>query len=284
MDVTLSGPVTGDASLAGYDIVVGGTVGGDLRASGSKVTINAPVAGYALLAGESVTLNSVISGDVSVTGPGLVFGPDARIDGNLTLYEPEENQTEVPRQVVPPDRVERIQVEDWRKGDWKMPRVFDWRGAVLSFIGGVIAVAAIAALIAAVAPQRLRVRTLDAPFRSLWFGFLAQSTLVGSAIISAMTVIGLLLVPASLFLAVVGGFLGYVIGAYTFGVGLLLAFGRGEPGTMGERALAAAIGALLAGLIGLIPFLGWLFVLALTLAGVGAITMQVFRPAFFATD
>jgi hypothetical protein len=62
----------------------------------------------------------------------------------------------------------------------------------------------------------------------------------------------------------------------------MIAIGRGEPETLGARALAALVGATLAGLIALIPLAGWLFVLALVLAGVGAITLRMFRPAFFA--
>ena len=45
--------------------------------------------------------------------------------------------------------------------------------------------------------------------------------------------------------------------------------------------VAAGVGALVAGIIGLIPLLGWIFVLALVLSGIGAITLRVIRPAFF---
>lgn len=285
MDVTVSGAVGGDASLAGYDIVVGGAVGGDLRASGSKVTVNAPVAGYAVIAGEEVTLNSIISGDARVAGQGLAFGPDARIDGKLTVYEQVAGQAQVPDTVVPADRLERVVVEEWEEGPWNVPPVFDFWGAVLSFITGVIVVAAIAALIAAVAPEQLammRTKTLAAPFRSLWLGFLMESALIGSSILLAMTVVGIFLAPAAIVLALIVGFFGYIVGAYTFGVGLLLVIGRSEPDSLGERAVAAGVGALLTGLIVLIPFLGWLFMIALTLAGVGALAVRIFRPAFFA--
>jgi hypothetical protein len=128
----------------------------------------------------------------------------------------------------------------------------------------------------------MRRQVLARPFRILWLGFLTQSAVIGAAVLFAMTVIGLLLVPAMVLLALAGGFAGYVIAAYSFGVGLMLAFGRLEPDSAGERAIAAGIGALAAGVIGLIPFLGWLFVLALVLTGIGAITARVFRPAFFA--
>lgn len=284
MDVTVSGPVGGDASLAGYDILVDGPISGDLRAFGAKVTVNGPVAGYAMVAGEEITLNSVISGDARVAGQNLVFGPDARVDGMLTLYEQVVGQTQVPENVVSEDRLERVLVEDWQDSKWNVPPVFNWWKAVFGFILCVVVVTAVAALIAAVAPQQLalmRTKTLDAPFRSLWLGFLMESTLFGSAILFAMTIIGIFLAPAMVVLALIVGFFGYVVGAYTFGVGLLLAIGRNEPGTLGERAIAAAVGSLLTGLIVLVPFLGWLFMIALTLAGVGALTARIFRPAFF---
>jgi hypothetical protein len=284
MDVEVLGQVGGDASLAGYDIIVDGSIGGDLRASGAKLSVNGPVAGYAAIAGENVYLNSVITGDARVAAKELVFGPEARIDGKLTVYERVGEELQIPESVVSEDRLERVPVEDWEKGDWNVPPVFNWWRAVWTFIGCVIVVAAIAALIAAVAPEQLalmRTKTLEAPFRSLWLGFLMESALLGSSIVFAMTVIGIFLVPAMIVLALIVGFFGYVVGAYSFGVGLLLAIGRSEPDSLGDRALAAGVGSLLTGLIVLIPFLGWLFMIALTLAGIGAITVRVFRPTFF---
>lgn len=284
MDVEVLGSVGGDASLAGYDVAVDGSIGGDLRASGAKLAINGTVAGYAAIAGENVFLNGVIAGDARIAAQELVFGPEARIDGMLTVYEQVGKEVRVPETVVSEDRLERIVVEDWEDRDWRVPPVFNWWRAVWTFIACIVAVAAIAALIAAVAPEQLalmRTRTLNAPFRSLWLGFLMESALFGSVIVFAITVIGIFLAPAMIVLALIVGFFGYVIGAYSFGVGLLLAIGRGEPVTLGERALAAGVGSLLTGLIVLVPFFGWLFMIALTLAGVGAITMRVFRPAFF---
>jgi len=139
-------------------------------------------------------------------------------------------------------------------------------------------------LIAALVPQQLaamRRRILDAPFRTLWLGFLTQSAVIGSAVLFAMTLVGVFLSPAALLVAAIGGFAGYVVGVYAFGVGLLLAWGWDEPASIGRRALAAGFGALVAGVIGLIPVLGWIFLLAVSLAGVGAITTWIFRPRFF---
>ena len=285
MDILLTKQVAGDVTVAGYEIVLDSTVGGDLQASASEVVINGPVTGYALVAGESVNLNSTISGDVSMAAENVHFGSDARIDGQLILYEESPGELIVPGHVIPEERISRRDIDDienrWQ-GD--MSGVFNWRRAVLSFIAGIILVAAIAALIAGLAPEHLakmRKKILNTPFRTLGLGFLAQAAVLGSAILFAMTIIGILFTPACILLAVILGFLGYVIGAYAFGVGLLLAFGRSEPQTFRDRAVAAGTGALIAGLLAIIPFLGWLFVFALVLSGIGAIITHLFRPGFF---
>ncbi|ARE38647.1 hypothetical protein RGUI_0506 [Rhodovulum sp. P5] len=279
MDIELSGPVAGDATLAGYDITVG-EVGGDLRISGGKLRIEGPVGGYAMIAGEEVHIAGVIAGDVSLTASEVDFSEDARIDGQITVYEETPGKLEIPETVAPKAQIERQDLSKWEDRPHHV-REWTWYGAAGGFLMGVIVVAAIAALIAAVIPQTLaemRRGVLARPFRSLGIGFVAQSALVGSAVLFAMTIIGLVLTPAAVFLAFLAGFAGYVVGVYAFGVGLHLAFGRPEPASIGQRALAAGTGALAAGLISLIPLLGWLFVLALVLAGVGAIAQRTLDP------
>ncbi|SMX31679.1 hypothetical protein [Actibacterium lipolyticum] len=283
MDIAVVGDVRGDATLAGYDVVVSG-VAGDLRVSGSKIRLNGPIGGYALVAGEDVQINAPIAGDVSVTAQDIAFGDDAVIGGTLTLYEKKIGQMNIPEGLVPADRVTRKELTEWQK-DTERYRSVSFGGMVRSFLFGVVIITALAALIASLVPEHLaamRRRILDAPFRTLWFGFITQSAVVGSAILFAMTLVGIVLSPGAIILALIGGFAGYIIGVYAFGVGLMLAIGRAEPETIAQRALAAGVGALVAGLLGLVPLLGWIFILALTLAGVGAITIRVFQPRFFA--
>jgi len=191
---------------------------------------------------------------------------------------------EISAQVISEDRVERREISEWSEAANEL-NVWDWRYALTRFLLGVVIIAGIAALIAALIPEKLadlRRCILDQPFRTLWFGILTESVIVGSTIILMLTVIGLLLAPATVLLALVSAYAGYVVAAYAFGVGLLKAFGKSEPNSIGTRALAAGVGALVAGLIALIPFIGWLFVLALALTGVGSIAVWLLRPKFFA--
>ncbi len=277
-EVTLRGDVSGDVTIAGRAVSVSG-VGGDLRIAGSELQLSGDIGGYAMVAGEEVAFDAAVAGDVSLAAKKVDWGQEASIAGRLFVYEEEPGDLEVPERVVPADRVERREIEDWDG-----PRMPGWWWVITRFLLGVILVAALAALVAALVPERLaemRRQVLARPFHTLWFGFLAQSTVIGAGVLFAMTIIGLILTPAMVLLALIAGFSGYVVAAYAFGVGLMLAFGRQEPNSIGDRAMAAGVGALTAGIIGLIPFLGWLFVLALVLSGIGAITVRVIRPVFF---
>ncbi|PSK80840.1 hypothetical protein CLV79_11927 [Limimaricola soesokkakensis] len=277
-EVSLQGDVFGDVTIAGRAVSVA-NVGGDLRAAASELRLSGDIGGYAMVAAEAVAFDAAVAGDVRLAAQRVDWGQAATIAGRLLVYEAESGALEIPERVLPVDRIERREIEEWDG-----PRQPSWRWALAGFFLGVVVVAALAALVAALVPERLaemRRQILARPFRSLWFGFLAQSTVIGAGVVFAMTIVGLLLTPAMVVLALVAGLAGYIVAAYAFGVGLLLAFGRHEPDTIGDRALAAGVGATAAGLVGLIPFLGWLFVLALVLSGIGAITARVLRPEFF---
>ena len=134
-------------------------------------------------------------------------------------------------------------------------------------------VTGLAVALAALMPDRLaelRARSVDHPGQSLWSGFLGLSTLVGAGFVASLTIVGIILLPAAILLAVLAMLVGYVLGVYVLGGAIWNALGRAAPVDLASKALMALVGAVLAALVGLIPFLGWLFALALGLVGVGA--------------
>lgn len=281
MEVLIQGTVAGDATVTGYRLAIG-AVGGDLRASGAGITLSGLVGGSALLAGDEVQIDGTITGDLSVAASELTFGPLARVGGQLVLYGDEADTLAVPASVAPADRIERRQSErvEGASPSWQR-RTF--AEVVGSFLIAVLVVSLLAAALAAILPARvaaLRQIVLEHPLRSLWIGALTQSALTGAVVVAGLTLIGLLAAPAFLLAAALLGFFGYVIGTYAFGVALLSRAGRPLPDSFGDRALAAFAGALAAGVLALIPFLGWLFVLALALGGVGAIMIAWLNPRF----
>jgi hypothetical protein len=158
-------------------------------------------------------------------------------------------------------------------------------GAVGSFLWGVLVVAILSAILAALAPESLaamRARILNRSVASIGFGFLAVSAAIGSAVVLAISFVGLLLLPVALAVALLLWFAGYVIGAYAIGAGLWIWLRNEAPFGVVERGLTGAIGAAVVGLVALIPIIGWVFAVLVTLAGAGALTLGLFRPAFYA--
>jgi hypothetical protein len=154
---------------------------------------------------------------------------------------------------------------------------------VIAFLIGVVILAVLATLVAALAPQRLeRLRDLTAarPFRTFWIGFLTLAVLIGGAVLAVLTVVGVVVAPAILLAAAVFGFLGYLIAVYLVGRAVWNAIGQLPPDSVPERGMVALLGALAVSLIALVPLAGWLVVLLLTLTGLGALCVSVLRPEF----
>ncbi len=277
--VAIQGDVSGDASLLGRTVSVA-NVGGDLRVAASELRLTGIIGGNAIIAGDDVTFDSEVGGNVALGAQRVDWGDAASIAGQLIVYEKELGSLEVPERVASIDRVERRIAEKQDE-----PPQSTWRPSIDDFLFEVIVVAVLAILIAALMPTRLagmQNRVLARPLHTLWLGFLSLSAVTGASVLLAITIIGLPLVAALALLAIIGIIFGYVIATYVLGVRLLLAAGRPELDSIGNRAIAAGAGALAAAVIGLIPFLGWLVAIALALAGIGAITVQLVRPAFFA--
>ncbi len=277
--IAVGAPVTGSASLIGYDITVGGGIGGNLRAAGSDIIVNGPVAGTALLAGESVAIHGVIEGDTAIGTEELIFGPDAKINGRLALYGEDADELAVPASVIPADRIDRH--PDLHQAMMNMGP--NWWTVAGSFVLGFVLVGLFAAIVAVLAPaglEELRRITGSSPFRTLFIGFLALSTLLGSAIVLGLTLVGLVLAPVILLLAVLLCLLGHLIAIYLLGRMVLARFGQLVPDTFPERFFTGLTGAVLIFLLALVPILGWLIVYLLTLVGIGAFSIGVFRPEF----
>ena len=284
MEVDVDGPVAGDVTVLGESLSVTEPVSGDLRATGANVEVSAPVAGYAILAGDQVMLDAEITGDVALAAANVDWGDAASVAGTLHVYSDDPDDIDVPERVAPADRVERHEMRDFEGMDGmpgaERPGFF---ARLQGWVGSVVVIGLLGTLFAAVAPDyvaKLRERALARPLRTGWIGFLGLSVLVGSVLFLAMTGIGVLLIPVSLIAAVVLAITGYVVGTYVLGVWATGMAGRGMPDSTGDRAIAAFAGAAIGALIGLIPFLGWLAVMAIFLVGAGALVVRMFAPGF----
>lgn len=290
MNVNISGGVGGDAQLLGDTVLVNDAVAGDLRVAAQRVEINGAVGDSALIAAETIQLTDVIAGDASFSTKGITFGDNARIEGTLYLYAEDPESIAIPPSVIPADRIERHDVDDFdpgadpEGGATRDRSAAGWGTWIGDKVTSILVLTVLASLLAAIAPMfllALRERTLETPVRALWMGFLTLSALAGSLFLFALTGIGILLVPASIVFALLLGVAGYVIGTYILGVGLLGATSRPLPETLPERAIAALVGAVAITLLALIPYVGWIATLAVAVAGAGALIIRWFAPGFY---
>ena len=270
--------IGGDASVMGYEVTLG-PVAGNLRAIGSEVTV-ASVGGYALITGAEITLQGAIAGDAVLVADAVVFGPEARVNGALTIYAEDPASVTVPETVAPAARVKIEQRAQYDERHWseKMPtQVPVWR-IIAGFLAGVLISGLIAALVIAIAPQSVRnwrALALAHPGRAIWSGFLVTSALAGSGFVLMLTIVGVVLLPVMLILTALAIFAGYALGSYVLGVGIWLALGRVMPEGLAGKFALACLGALMAGLAWLVPIAGWFFVLGLTMLGIGTLAAFV---------
>jgi hypothetical protein len=275
-DVEVNAPVAGDATLAGYDVSVAAEVGENLRAFGRRVGVTADVGGSLLAGADAFTLDAVVAGDADLTVDEIAFGEGARVAGVLTLRGLTAEEADVPAGIAAQVRyVDLPGREAFEPPAVELPGVGTiLQAAIAAFVTGVLIVAVLGLLAASVAPVRVETaveRTYQLPGETLWAGILTLSLILGGAVVLALTGIGALALPVIF----AGGFLlaaaGYVMGAYALGARMVAGAEASVPHAFGGRLAAALLGAVVVGLLSLVPFLGWLVVLAVALFGVGAI-------------
>ncbi len=324
--VTTSGTTSGDTHVAGYDVDIRTQTGGDVYAAGSSVSIDAPVgdditaAGFSVRStdaavtqgnvrffgrtltiegpvagaltafGGTVHLNAPVSGDAWIAAETLTFGPEARIDGSLTLSA-DEGVT-VPARVIAPERITR---EAWdtremyREFDrsWdsvELPLLPVWLSLFSAFLISTIFLLLLAAIFLTFMPERvekMRRRVTRQPLQTFLLGVIGLSALFGMVPVTALTVIGLPFVPFALLLIIVAWTLGYLLAAYAVARRLWVAFdGSDEPSTV-MKLVIIALAIVVVAVLNFIPFVGWVVNYTLVLLGVGAMTaamLSVFIP------
>jgi len=308
-DVSLKAPVTGDAHLAGFnvtsdaavsgDIYAGGStinlqgsIGGDLTAFGSSiavrsaapvagnvrlagatVTLSAPIGGSALITAQTLNLDSTIAGDLNFFGDSITFGPGAKVTGKVTIQAPKA--ITVPESVATADRVtftplvapdyaseagktaehvvRSVWPAVWATGLW-------W---LLLAVVGLVFITLGARFVAA-----LEVAAARRPFRRLGLGLLVFAAVLGLVPVFALTIIGIVLLPFVFIFVFIACALAYLAGTYLVGArigGALLPLDSNL-----KRLGVLVVSIIVAGLLGMVPVIGWLVTLLLLVFGFGA--------------
>ncbi|CTQ50358.1 hypothetical protein [Jannaschia donghaensis] len=279
--VRLDGRAGGDATLTGFIVTLDddAVVEGNARLFAATATQRGVVEGSLLLVAGDARLEGVVGGDLRVVAETLTFGPDARVEGRLTLALPQD--VVVPADVAPAGRVsyEYVDGVGWRDYDelaWEgVPDPPSAAAIGGGFLLGLAFLLITGGTLLALMPQRvasMRRLALARPGITVLIGALGFATLVGSIPVAAMTVVGLPLVPLAILFVVLGWLLGYLLGAYVVAMGIARALGLGDLPSIPARLGVLAGAITVAAILNFIPFLGWILNVALVFLGVGAMT------------
>ncbi len=305
--LSLDGPVTEDVIAAGEIVTINGDVGDDVRAAGRLVRVNGQVGDHMVAAGETVTLGpqSKISnwaslagrrievfgkvgkvlkiaaeeviiagelmGEVNITAEEVKILADAVIHGPLRVQSPNPPEIATGARIL--SSVEHV----------PMPEVdFAPVLKVIALAGLVVIVGLIlTGLVYFLMFPQFSIATArqieQNPLITLGLGFvvLLLAPLVIVLLLSTGVgyLLGVVLAAAYLLMVIAGGMTGVI---YVSDVALRRLFNK-EAASKGVM-VATLIGAfVLLGLVQIIPFIGSLVVLLLTVMGIGALKYQFWQ-------
>lgn len=291
--VTLTGDVAGDALIGGGVVTVTSRIGGKLevgagqvsigpqavitgatRIAGGNVTFDGRSEGGARLTGGAVTVNGTVTGDLILQGGRIVIGPTAAISGNVivrSLNEPtvDPNATigGTVRLEAPSTWWDRAMFESW-------PFRFGFAAfiALSTFVAGIVLmILGRGTFEDAVTIARVKVVS------SFLIGLVSLILLPIVAAILMATVVGIPAGLALLFALPVLLVASYAVAA----TGLTdLIFNRPQsPRIAGRTVVFLIVGAIILGLVSLIPAVGSILLLLLVIWGAGAFLRSARRRA-----
>lgn len=242
------GAVDGSISALSEDVSIDGIVGGDFRGFADRVIIN----------GE-------IKGNVNLETEKLTFGPNAKIDGNLTYTSSEK--VDIPKGVVIGETTYKLKKKDLEdENKEKGIGTFEIVGKAIKILSYLI-VSFLLTLIFSSFMKKTSTTITEKPWPTLGVGIVALITIPIASLLLLITVIG---IPIGLISFVIYGLLLYLS---KIPAGLWI----GEKILKSEEKpyLPMILGMLLLLLVGFIPYLGRIISFIAILLGIGSYLLNI---------
>jgi len=296
--VDVRAPVGDDLRVAGGDLSLESSVGGELFASGGQVdlrpgaivtgmariygatvTIDGRIGGTLRAAGQKVTINGEVQGDAFVDGGEIVLGPRARIGGVLS-YASESELKKAETAAVAGGITRRAVGGPAGQGAGRTPQppgpgAFI-AGGVVSFLA-LLACGAVFILLLPAFGGHAADRVRTSPWLALAVGFAMLVAVPVLAVLLFITLLGIPLGIAVLALYPVMLLAGFIVGVLFIAARLAAALRKQEPARPGASVAWFALALLLVVLAGAVPLAGGIAVGLLSLAGIGALVLEIYR-------
>ena len=221
----------------------------DVVAVGGNITISGRVKNSAVAVGGSIFLKpgSFVGGEVVVVGGSLVQDEGSEIAGKVT-------HVDMPN-FLP-------SINTFMKGGW----ITLWAAvgilALVGFLG-------LAILLSALIPEHMGtvVNALEKSFANmLLWGIFWTILIVPIAVLLAISIIGIILIPLEILLAALAFIIGYIAAAVYIGKNILLSFKKIPP-----PFVDVIVGIIILFLASLVPVIGPVIKLIFAVAGFGAV-------------
>jgi hypothetical protein len=276
--IALSGQVVGNARIAGGQVTISprGGIGGKAIVAAGTLQLSGRVGRYLMVYAESVRIDGEVGGDLRVTARSIEIGPDAKIGGKLDYRSPQA--AKIDTHAVIAGGVVRNEI-DWPKDEASaFARVAGWISLIVALLGLLL----VGALLLTVFPRfslAAAATVRSRPWVSLGVGFALLLCVPVAAVVFLVTVIGAPLGVLLLFFYPVMLMLGYLTGALFVGDQIMgwWARRRGRALTPALRSVALAIALLLLLAAARIPLGGCVVVMILSMLGLGAFWIEVYR-------
>jgi hypothetical protein len=285
--IALRSRVNDDARLAGGELRIAGQVGDDLIAAGGRIYLEpaASVGGSAWLSGGDIRIDGVIDQELRVTGGRVVIA--GTVNGNVELWAEQVvvEKTAVITGHLHYKSAREAAIADGVRIDGEVvftPVEVDMQPvlagafmAVLVLLLGIIVTAVVIYLLFPGFAMRISRTFWDEPWMSLGLGLAVFAAVPVLVTILFATVIGSLLALVLLLIYLVLLLAGYFAGALSVANRVLDKLGKADIGNRG-RALALAAALAVLAIINLIPIAGTLVSWVVLLAGLGALSRQLY--------
>ena len=265
--VTVDAMIDGDLLAVANELVVTDNariVGGVILAA-SRVELDGTVENGARVAAGAIVIRGTVHGDVNLVADRLDLAPGARITGDLDYRTRAPLDPEAAARVEGAVRYEERRVDENRGGRIARGMAFWFWQTLAALLAGMLVVALCGRVV-----QQLVVSVTDQTTLGALLGFAAFLLVPVAAGIAMMTVVGLPIGIAAALLFGIALYAAKLPIAVWVGDRLLVLAGR--PGASPYAAMA--LGVVLLYLLFAVPYVGWLFWLAATWLGLGAMVVS----------
>lgn len=225
---------------------------------GGQITVEGTVENRVIAIGGPIVLTgtSEVGGDVFALGGIVVRGKGARVHGNITEINTEDIS----------DAISTALSDEWEGWSWIFAII-----SISIFLGVLV----LTVLVVFFIPGPLRViseAVREKPFKAMMLGVVGFMVVVPLAVLLAMSVVGIFLIPLEMVIVLCAVLLGFIAISHLVGNYFLTMIKRKNRSVMRETIW----GLIILWVIGWVPYVGWIIKVTAIVLGLGGVIVTRF--------